>query len=49
MPQLDDLNFIDIVTGTFLNLFAILTVNYFDGADLIDDNDEVNLSLINIL
>lgn len=49
MPQLDDLNLIDIITGTFFNIFAILIVNYFDGADLLDDSDEVNLSLINII
>ena len=49
MPQLDDLNMLDIITGTFLNLFSILIINYFDGADLVDDADEVNLSLINII
>lgn len=49
MPQLDDLNFIDIVTGSFLTLFSLLIVNYFDGADLIDDADEVNLALMNFI
>jgi hypothetical protein len=49
MPQLDDLNFIDIVTASFLSLFSILIVNYFDGADLIDDADEVNLALVSLI
>jgi hypothetical protein len=39
MPQLDDLNFLDIITGVFLNIFGILIINYFGGADLIDDSD----------
>lgn len=49
MPQLDDLNLLDIITGTFLNIFSILLINYFDTADLNDDNDEINVSLINII
>lgn len=49
MPQLDDLNFIDIVTGIFLTIFSLLIINYFDGADLNDDADETNVALINFL
>lgn len=49
MPQLDDLNLIDIFVGSFLNIFSILIVTYFDGADLIDDADEINIALINII
>jgi hypothetical protein len=49
MPQLDDLNFLDIISGVFLNIFGLSIINYFDGADLIDDNDEVNVALINFI